>query len=284
MKRNVLVLGGTGYFGRNLVSLLVDNGDNVCVVTRGNAPTNPACAFEKFDRNQNIPFHTAQYWDVVYDQSCYHAKSLTNFQLLMKNCDVYVLTSSQAVYPSELELPEDLNCSQFTNRINHYGLEKLLAESFVKSHANEFIIPRFPVIVGKNDSKKRLQHLIEKIYSGSIEISSTNPLLQMIDEHDAAKDLFNLPLKGFRGTMNLASEKSISSEELVTMIGKNLNVSTNISWIDDYQYEPFDLLKSESKTLRLDYQKNLGLQHQNLEDILHRFCLDFLSATHHDYN
>ena len=230
MQRNVLVLGGTGYFGKTLVSLLVNNGDNVCVVTRGNAPTNPACTFEKFDRNQNTPFHTTQYWDIVYVQSCYRAKSLANFQLLMKNCGVYVLTSSQAIYPSELELPEDLNCNQFTDKINHYGLEKLQAESFVKSHANEFIIPRFPVIVGKNDSKKRLQNLIKKIYSGSIDVSSTNPLLQMIDEYDAAKDLFNLPLKGFRGSINLASEKSISSEELVAMIAKILNVSINI-WL-----------------------------------------------------
>ncbi|MEI6095289.1 MAG: NAD-dependent epimerase/dehydratase family protein [Gammaproteobacteria bacterium] len=284
MKRNVLVLGGTGYFGRNLVSLLVNNGDNVCVVTRGNAPTNPACTFQKFDRNQNITFHTTQYWDVVYDQSCYRAESLINFQLLMKNCGVYILTSSQAVYPSELELPEDLNCNQFANKINPYGLEKLQAELFVKSHTNNFIIPRFPVIVGKNDSKKRLQHLIKKIYSGSIDISSKNPLLQMIDEYDAAKDLFNLPLKGFRGIINLAFEKSISAQELVAMIAKTLNVSTNISWTDNYQYEPFDLLKSESKTLCLDYQKKLGLQHQNLEDILHRFCLDFLSEIQYDYH
>lgn len=284
MQRNVLVLGGTGYFGRNLVSFLVNNGDNVCVVTRGNAPTNPACAFEKFDRDQNTPFHTAQYWDVVYDQTCYHAKSLTNFQLLMKNCGVYVLTSSQAVYPSGLEQSEDLDCSQFTDKINYYGLEKLQAESFVKSHTNEYIIPRFPVIVGKNDNKKRLQNLIKKIHSGSIAISSTNPLLQIIDEYDAAKDLFNLPLKKFRGAINLASEKPISAEELITMVAKILKVSTNISWIDNYKYEPFDLLKSESKTLRLDYQKNLDLQHQNLEDILHRFCLDFLSTTHDDDN
>lgn len=274
MNRKILIFGGTNYFGKHLVNQLLANGDRVYIATRGNKPVPSGCDFIPFDRDGNALFNVKHHWDVVYDQSCYKEAQLINILPVIARCSTYVLTSSQAVYPSGLAMGEKITAST-DSLVNSYGLEKRKSERFIQSQTADYICPRFPVVVGENDSLRRLQQLIETIHAGTVTLPRNNPLLQLLDEYDAAKVLFELPLQDFRGAINIASPGSISTQQLCEFLAQFLSINLNIEWSDHYHHEPFDLIKATSKTLCLQRQEKLGLKLKDLSEILHDFSLYF---------
>ena len=268
--RNILILGGTQYFGKLLAHKLLANGDNVCIVTRGNNPIPVGCSFVKFDRNEHDRFESCRYWDVVYDQSCYQSGSLKNLDAVISRCETYILTSSQAVYPPGLTLANESMPYYCLNgsKINSYGKEKCLAELYVIKHNNHCIFPRFPVVVGVNDPLKRLQVLIKKISTGSIDLPKCNPLLQIVDESDAASVLYQLPFTKLNGPINIASKEILSAESLCYSLAKITNVQLKINWLDSYSFTDFDLIKGDSKTLDLTLQDKLAFNLKTIDVIL----------------
>lgn len=275
MNRHILIFGGTGYFGKHLVNRLLANGDRVCLSTRGHQPIAAGCAFIPFDRDGNDVLHTQQYWDVIYDQSAYQPSHLVSIAPVMGQCGTYVFTSSQAVYPAGLSLVEELN-SDADAQINGYGLAKRQAERLVPCYAQRYILPRFPVVVGENDRHARLQKLMANIYSGCMVLPKSNPRLQLIDEHDTADILFELPLHDFQGAINIASPDSLSVYQLCTTIAEHLSVHLSIEWLESYPHEPFDLIKATDKTLHLQKQQQLGLQVKSMQALLRQHCDAFL--------
>lgn len=275
-KRKVLVLGGTSYFGKHLIDLLIANGDDVSLVSRGNAQVPRHCSFIKFDRSSGQTFSQSKYWDVVYDQSCYSSLYLCGFEGLIKNCGKYILTSSQAVYQPGLSLKEaDVSYEDMVGKVNQYGLEKLRSEAFISRLTSNSIFARFPVVVGVNDPRHRLQTIIKKVSSGTVDLPVGDPLLQLIDEYDAAKTLFDIAFLDFNGAINLASRDIISVENLCLAIARLKAVNVTINWLNDFQYSDFDLIKKESKTLCLEKQGHLQLNLKSVEKILENMCYSF---------
>lgn len=271
MNRNILIFGGTHYFGKHLVSRLLANGDRVCISTRGNNPIPAGCSFIPFNRDSSDILQSSQHWDVVYDQSGYTAQHIHSIAPIIANCNNYVFTSSQAVYPSGLNLIEKLDSST-EGQLNNYGLEKRKAESLIQRYAARCIIPRFPVVVGENDRRCRLQNLIKTIYTSHITLPTSNPWLQTLDEYDASNTLFELPLHNFQGPINIASPDSLSVQQMCEIISGHLSVNLTIEWLDHYSYEPFDLIKSSSKTLCLQNQLQLGLNVKTFPSLLQQQC------------
>lgn len=78
MSRRILVLGGNRFFGRRLVSLLLNEGCSVTVLNRGSKP-DPFAGRAKLlvcDRSDEQAFRTAlenQEFDVVFDQVCFNS-------------------------------------------------------------------------------------------------------------------------------------------------------------------------------------------------------------------
>jgi nucleoside-diphosphate-sugar epimerase len=76
MHKNILVIGGTRYFGKLLVQRLVNAGHHVTIATRGHAPDPFGARIERIrvDRRNEIAMLAAfkgKQYDVVYDQLCY---------------------------------------------------------------------------------------------------------------------------------------------------------------------------------------------------------------------
>lgn len=262
--RNILVLGGTGYFGKHLVKMLLTHGDRVTIATRGVNQIPQGCSFIHFDRNKDSDIVLINNWDIIFDQSGYSSDSLNNLINIIPRCGKYIFTSSQAIYPPNLAIEEESlehHCfDNYKQIINDYGMEKLKAESFIKNLTSRYIFPRFPVVVGLNDPRQRVQTLIDKILSRAIYLPASNPLLQMLDEFNAAQTLFDLSFKQFTGAINIASEDNISVENLCYMIAQHFNIELNITWSQNYKASPYDLVKLESKTLATKKQCVLGLQ------------------------
>jgi len=270
--RNILVLGGTGYFGKHLVEMLLTNGDNVCIATRGISQIPTGCSFVKFDRKEGNNLLLDCYWDVVYDQSCYSSDCLNGLKNIIANCGQYILTSTQSVYPSGNAINENSidydDINRYKNIVNDYGFEKLKAECIVRSLVKKYVFPRFPVVVGVNDPRKRVQDLVRRILKGYICLPVSNPALQILDEFDAAKVLFEIPFKNITGSINIASKDIISAEDLCRMIASRMGVDLKIGRSTYFESSSFDLIKADSKTLLLEKQEAAGFFIKKLRAVM----------------
>ena len=270
--RNILVLGGTRYFGKHLVERLLANGDCVTVATRGNGEVVAGCAFVKFERGISERFVVDKFWDVVYDQSCYTSDYLLGLEDVIRSCGLYVLTSSQAVYQPGEWIDENSFCYEhietYRNKINDYGFEKIKSEKAVFDLTQRYIFPRYPVVVGANDYNQRLQTLTQKILTGKMSLPILNPAFQIIDEFDTATSLFDLPFKNFHGAINIAGREIIKADALCHKMAELMQVELSIEYVNDFQFAPFDLIKNETKTLLLEKQMELGIEVKGFEAII----------------
>lgn len=273
MRRKILIFGGTGYFGRYLTEMLLENGDDVTIATRGKSPIINGCNFIPFDRSNDKEFLSGEYFDVVYDQSCYNASFMSNIKKILRDCGKYIFTSSQSVYTYGVDIREDSidysDLSIYERRLTEYGVEKLKAEAIVDSIALDYIVVRFPVVVGLSDPRRRIQELLFKIISKArLELPIENPMLHLIEERDAAIALYELGFKGFTGAINIANRNSISVENMCMVLADKLSIDVSRVYLPEYKSTGFDLIKCETKTLNLDKMVELGIPAKSTEDAL----------------
>ncbi|MDD7804151.1 MAG: hypothetical protein PUP46_00950 [Endozoicomonas sp. (ex Botrylloides leachii)] len=255
MSRNTLVLGGTRYFGKHLVQLLLDRGDNVYIASRGNYPIPKKCNFIKFDRDYGL-YKGPVTFDIVYDQSCYLGAQICSIKNIILNAGLYILTSSQSVYPFKENLKEYE--AKICEGVTGYGLEKLKAEECALKLTNRATVVRFPVVIGANDYYKRVHKIKNDIFNGEIVIPSNNPLLNIIYEVDAAKALFKLSEVKSMGAINIASPYQVSPKEICYHIASKFNRSFELKLDEDFNPSFYSIFKRHPKTLNLDKQKGLG--------------------------
>ena len=78
--KKILVLGGTNFFGKKAVQLLLDKGYEVTVATRGNNPIPFEDKVQHIVLDASDSLHAgwqavqAQQWDAVFDNICYNAE------------------------------------------------------------------------------------------------------------------------------------------------------------------------------------------------------------------
>lgn len=283
MSRRILILGGTGYFGKHLVNRLLINGDEVTLATRGNSSISLGCNHISFDRNTGDEFPLCADYDVVYDQSCYLASSMSNLKKLMLSCGKYIFTSSQSVYKSGINIHEHSvdydNCNINSEMVSVYGVEKRKAEAIVATSALDYAIVRFPVVVGMGDPRRRIQALISKIMDGEVLVlPHGNPMLNVIEEREAAMALYELGFKRVTGAINIANRNPISVEEMCLLLSVVLDKSLSIVRTPHFISEGFDLIKCHTKTLNLDKMTEIGISSKTVENVLS--CLAEKSRKH----
>jgi nucleoside-diphosphate-sugar epimerase len=104
--KNILVLGGTRYFGKRLVGKLIEQGHVVTIATRGKA-ADPfgdrikRLTLDRYDRQSLEKVLGKQTWDAVYDQICYAPDdAMDACDILAGKVGCYVFTSSMSIYGS----------------------------------------------------------------------------------------------------------------------------------------------------------------------------------------
>ncbi|MFC7220333.1 NAD-dependent epimerase/dehydratase family protein [Streptomyces polyrhachis] len=109
--REVCVIGGSRYFGRHLIDLLLAAGDRVTVVNRGSAPAPPGTDHVRADRDDAAALAGAlgdRAFDAVIDQVCYTpAQAAVAARVFTGRAARYVMTSTMEVYapPTSSALP-----------------------------------------------------------------------------------------------------------------------------------------------------------------------------------
>jgi nucleoside-diphosphate-sugar epimerase len=172
----ILVIGGNRFFGKRLVSKLLDSKADVTLLNRGllGDPFGDKVKRIAADRKQlshELPQLKNEKWDVVYDQACYEAedarKSCQTFSGLVKH---YVFTSSESVYAWKGDLKEeDFDPATYRfdsdadRNVNYAEAKRQCETIFTQQNAFPLTSFRFPFVVGPDDYTRRLRFHVEEI-------------------------------------------------------------------------------------------------------------------------
>ncbi|WP_066306857.1 NAD-dependent epimerase/dehydratase family protein [Bacillus sp. FJAT-29814] len=234
--KSALILGGTQFVGKRLVQLLIDEGIEVTIATRGLTadPFGDRISRLKIDREDADTLNQAFYgkeWDVVFDQTCYSSQEAqSTLQALNGKIKKYIFTSSQAVYDfGTLHKEENFDPKTFKpvlkNRREYPGYvgyqeAKRAAEAILFQHAQVPVVAvRFSIIVGKDDFTNRLKFHVDHITNKKpMFIENPDMRYGFIDSEEAALFLLNIAKSGYQGAINPGSSGDISLSELVALI------------------------------------------------------------------
>ncbi|WP_054957195.1 NAD-dependent epimerase/dehydratase family protein [Paenibacillus dakarensis] len=244
--KKALVLGGTRFFGKRLVTNLIDNGLDVTLLTRGNTKDDFGDSVKrlKADRKDYESLKQAvgrRDYDIIYDNICYtpeEAEDMAN--LVTGRVGHYVLTSTLSVYDfADHPLKEhDFDPYRYPvmkhdHKDYSYKEGKRQAEAVLFSHHDLNVAAvRFPIVLGIDDYTRRLLFHIEHALKGEpIGLPAPDALISFIHAEEAAQFLYWVGKTGIEGPVNACSAGAVSVREIMDMIyqeyGKTVNLQTS---------------------------------------------------------
>lgn len=253
----VLVTGGSGFVGRNLVKKLIEENHEVTITTSGSEPDIEGVSKTLYMGLEGIDFNYLKDQEVVFhlmannDTLCNDVEEMYRanligpknifYNLLKNGCKKFIYASSTAVYGAEpAPYVEDVTA---VNPLNIYGHSKSdfdnFAMSFAEEHEAQVIGLRYCNIYGPGENNKgRRMSTIGQLIRQMIK--NKNPKLFKFGEQKRdwvyIKDVVNaniLSMESDRtGIFNIGSGESHSFNEVVQEINKVLNKNLNIEYID----------------------------------------------------
>lgn len=227
IQMNILVLGGTRFMGKHLVSALLRKGHKITIATRGMAENvfGDRVGQIFFDRTGETSIKNAFagiHFDVVFDNIAYCSKDV---QILMDHisCNRYVMISTTAVYQKHVNTVEadfDPKCepviwcdrTRFPYAEMKRQAERALAQKY---GSRNFVAVRFPFVIGTDDYTKRLLFYIQKIVEGSPAfVDNYDAQMAFVRSDEAGEFLAQFADNDFTGYINGASEGTVSIKEI----------------------------------------------------------------------
>ncbi|WP_231496579.1 NAD-dependent epimerase/dehydratase family protein [Enterococcus gallinarum] len=175
MTQNVLVLGGTRFFGKHLVNELLTQGANVTIATRGKTPDSfgpkvTRLIFDREDEDSIRSVLTKETYDVIYDNIAYTSNDI---DILMRHVTTerYIVTSSMSVYPTFHDnlVEKDFDPTAHAYRlvtseqVNYAEGKRSVEEILSQKYSQNSAFVRFPYVVGIDDYTKRLSFYIQSV-------------------------------------------------------------------------------------------------------------------------
>ncbi|MFJ4776859.1 NAD-dependent epimerase/dehydratase family protein [Streptomyces sp. NPDC088762] len=257
--RNILVIGGSRYFGKSLVTRARDAGDSVTVLNRGT--TAPPAGVEHLlaDRDDEDRLRAAlgpRTFDAVIDQVCYTPdQAAVARRVFAGRTGRYVMTSTMEVYdPATLPGPADpgrrepvaedsldpvaLAHSRRLPWHDRAEVERLLgparayAEGKRRAEAVFLHEPAFPYVSvrtahvlggGEEDFTGRLAHYIGRIADGiPVDVHKAPYATSFIHHEEIAELLHWAAGQSFTGPLNAASHGALDVTALCEAVGERL--------------------------------------------------------------
>lgn len=231
--KKILVLGGTRFFGKRLVQLLLDNGNNVTIATRGKTPDVFGNQVNRLivnreDYSSLLSAVQSDEWDIVYDNICYSPQDAMNAcEVFTGKVKRYIFISSLSVYDAgkerlKGEAFDPYNCPIKLGGRSDFSYKegKQLAEAiFFQKATFPVAAVRFPIVLGEDDYTKRLHFHVEHIKNRQvIGIPNEGAKLSFIQSAEAAEFLDWLGNKALVGPINACSEGELSPREILSII------------------------------------------------------------------
>lgn len=224
---NILVIGGTRFMGKHLVSQLISKGYQVTIATRGIAKddftnTTKKLVINRLDKNSLKETFSNQYYDVVYDSLAYCSNDIKRL-LDYISCKQYITISTTAVYNTHMDMvEEDFNplekeliwCERnsFTYGEVKRQAECALFQEYASIHS---VAVRFPFVIGRDDYTKRLYFYVEHIVNEKpMYVDNYDKQLAFVRSDEAGKFLAYFAGNKYSGPINGASIGTISIKEI----------------------------------------------------------------------
>lgn len=275
---NVLVLGGTRFFGKVLISRLLEQGHAVTIATRGKTadPFGERVNRIVVDRFSEISLRKAFQdikWDVIYDQICYTPEDAKlACEVFESSTRHYIFTSSMAVYDKFKDEPfMESDFDPYTYRIqdaNSYGEGKRSAEAYFYQKAPFPVTAvRFPIVMGEEDYTERLTFHIQHIKDGqAFYVPNEQSKMCYISSEEAGDFLAWLAEGELTGPVNACSDGVISIKELIEMIENIVGKRAVLTSDPTTERSPYGY--AGSKMMSTDKAKKAGYSFTQLYDWL----------------
>lgn len=287
-KMNILVLGGTRFFGKKLVELCIENGHDVTILTRGQSGNPFGPNVKQLVANRNDQEALAQVlsdktWDIVYDNICYSPNEAQAIcELLKGKTQKLVFTSTLSTYEidGKMKKEEDFDPYHYQIRMGHqeefsYGEGKRQAEAVLFKEASFPVVAvRFPIVMGEHDYTRRLHFHIERILQNQpITLPNIDAKMSYITDEEAAAFLYFAGVTPIEGPYNATASGTISLKDLITLIEEASGKHAKISLVggDETSQSPYgvpaDWYMSNAKA------ETAGFTFSQLEDWLPKLVI-----------
>lgn len=252
---NILVIGGTRFFGIHMVEELMKMGHDITIATRGQASDSFGDRVQRIiiERTNEESIKNAfkeKHYDVVIDKIAYCSNDI---KYVMENisCDKYIYMSSTSIYA-----PKHMNTleTDFDGYANNFvwcdrmafpyeGIKRQAEYALWQKYQDKkWVAVRYPFVIGKDDYTKRLLFYVEHTMK-SIPMNIDNLDYQMgyIRSDEAGKFIAFLVDKDINGAINGSSEGTISIKEIIDYVEKKTGTKAIIDKEGDaapYNGEP----------------------------------------------
>lgn len=249
MHKNMLVIGGTRFFGKLLVQRLLMAGHRVTVATRGYAPDPFGNRIERIrvDRRNELAMRSAfrgASYDVVYDQMCYSPlDAAVSVRTFAGKVDRYVMTSTIDVYRALLGTQaqpfkeKDLNVlaqpidtgfpwHDPSLATPSYVAGKLQAEAYLYRDGSLPLatVRLGHVLGGAEDFTGRLAHYVDLVRAGApLRYTDEHAVTSFIAPSAAADFLVWAGAQAFEGAVNAACGGALSAHGLYHRVAEVLD-------------------------------------------------------------
>lgn len=216
-----LILGGTGWLGREIAEQLVANGDDVTCLARGESGAVPSgVTFIRSDRRTPDAYVLVAgiAWDEIIELA-YEADLVTGALEALADCaQHWTLVSSVSVYASNAEAGADEEAVVVEAvDFDDYAQAKVAAERVTtEAVGDHLLIVRPGLIVGPGDTSDRFSYWVARLALASHEAvllpEVRDRSVQFIDVRDLAAWLIGAGHRGLTGIYNaVGSERDLST-------------------------------------------------------------------------
>lgn len=284
---DILVIGGTRFFGIPMVEELLNAGHHVTIATRGLSADSFGSSVQRIilDRTDAQSVRDAlsgRHFDIIIDKLAYCSNDIKSV-MDAADFDQYIQMSTTAVYePKHINTVEsDFDALSkeliWCGRPDFpYAEIKRQAECALwqKYPDRNWIAVRYPFVIGKDDYTKRLLFYVEHVMK-SIPMFIDNPDCQMgfIRSDEAGKFLAFLAGKDFRGAVNGASEGTVSVREILDYVEQK----TGKKAIIEVSGDPAPYNGESEYSINTDKAAALGFRFSRLRDWIYDL-LDYYIA------
>ena len=284
---DILVIGGTRFFGIPMVEELLNAGHHVTIATRGLSADSFGSSVQRIilDRTDAQSVRDAlsgRHFDVIIDKLAYCSNDIKSV-MDAADFDQYIQMSTTAVYePKHINTVEsDFDALSkeliWCGRPDFpYAEIKRQAECALwqKYPDRNWIAVRYPFVIGKDDYTKRLLFYVEHVMKSiPMFIDNLNCRMGFIRSDEAGKFLAFLAGRDFRGAVNGASEGTISIREILDFVEQKTGKKAVIEAGGDpapYNGEP-------EYSINTDIANALGFRFSRLRDWIYDL-LDYYIA------
>ena len=259
ISKRLLILGGTGFIGPNMVRYAVECGHEVSIFTRGRSSAQLPEGVEHLigDRNDDHTALEGRTWDVVLDNNAQDYRWVQKSTELLKDAaQQYIFVSSISAYDLEggfgwgakdRILMEPI-VDEGYKRISPpegwsdggdagYGLMKTLSEDI--AHAafpDRTTVVRPGLIVGPGDRTDRFTYWPVRIDEGGEVLAPGNPMHsnQIIDQRDLTEWIVRLAETGTTGDFNgTGPGYRLTMGEMLEQIGTIATNEFEFTWVTE---------------------------------------------------